>query len=169
MISFENIFKPYNARKLIASDVPDILALYSGNPEYFRHCPPSPSIETIQDDMSALPPGKKANDKYFIGLFEGSSLVAVMDLIDRYPDDETAFIGLLMVAKDLQGQGVGTFIVKALSEALKAKHYKRIRLGYIKTNRSAQRFWLKQGFHPTEAESVREHYTVVEAEKALQE
>ena len=38
-------------------------------------------------------------------------------LIDRYPDDETAFIGLLMVAKDLQGHGVGAFIVKALSEA----------------------------------------------------
>lgn len=167
MISFENIFKPYSARKLIASDVPRVLALYSGNPEYFRHCPPSPSRETIQDDMSVLPQGKKANDKYFIGLFEGNSIIAVMDLIDRYPDDETAFIGLLMVAKDLQGHGVGTFIVNALSEALKAKHYKRIRLGYIKTNRSAQSFWLKQGFYPTGAESAREHYTVIEAEKNL--
>lgn len=169
MTSFENIFKPYSARKLIASDVSHVLALCSENPEYFQHCPPSPSRDTIRDDMSALPPGKKANDKYFIGLFESGSLVAVMDLIDRYPDNETAFIGLLMVAKDLQGHGVGTFIVNALTEALKAKHYKRIRLGYIKTNQSAQRFWFKQGFRPTGAESAREHYTVVEAEKALQE
>ena len=167
MISFENIFKPYSARKLIASDVPHVLALYSGNPDYFRHCPPSPSRDTIQDDMSTLPPGKKANDKYFIGLFESGSLVAVIDLIDRYPDDETAFIGLLMVAKDLQGHGVGAFIVKALSEALKAKHYKRIRLGYIKTNRSAQRFWLKQGFQATGVVSLMENYAVIEAEKML--
>lgn len=167
MISFENMFEPYSARKLIASDIPDILELYSGNPEYFRHCPPGPSRDTVRDDMSALPPGKKANDKYFIGIFDGDSLAAVMDLIDRYPDDEIAFIGLLMVAKDLQGHGVGTFIVNALSEALKAKHYKRMRLGCIKTNRSAQRFWLKQGFHPTGAESVREYYTVMEAEKIL--
>ena len=166
-MDFENIFKSYKARKLIVSDIPNILELYSGNSEYFLHCPPSPSRETIQDDMSALPLGKKANDKYYIGLFEGDSIIAVMDLIDRYPDDETAFIGLLMVAKSLQGHGVGTFIVNALTEALKAKHYKRIRLGYIKTNRSAQRFWLKQGFHPTESESARKYYTVIEAEKTL--
>lgn len=167
MINFENIFKPYKARKLVKSDISDILKLYLGNTEYFRHCPPSPSREAIQDDMSALPPGKKANDKYFIGIFDRSSLVAVIDLIDCYPDNETAFIGLLMVAKNKQNHGVGTLIVNALSEMFRTKHYKRIRLGYIKTNLSARSFWLNQGFYPTGAESARECYTIIEAEKML--
>ena len=38
---------------------------------------------------------------------------------------------------------------------------------YVKTNLSAQSFWLKQGFQPTGAEFVRENYTVIEAEKIL--
>lgn len=82
-------------------------------------------------------------------------------------DDRTAFIGLFMASKSCQRKGVGTYIAKALSQALKAEGYMRIRLGYIKTNLSAQSFWLKQGFRPTGAESVREHYTVIEAEKTL--
>lgn len=167
-MNFEKIFTPYKARRLTEADIPDILELYLGNPEYFRHCPPSPSRETVQKDLTALPPAKGSGDKYFIGIFDGNSLIAVMDLIDRYPNDQTAFVGLLMVSKSRQGKGVGTFIVKILSETLKAAGYTRIRLGYVKTNLPAQSFWLNQGFRPTGAESVREHYTIVEAEKVLQ-
>ncbi len=97
MMSFENIFTPYKARKLTEADVPDILGLYLENTEYFKHCPPRPSRETVEEDLAALPPAKEATDKYFIGIFDGNFLVAVMDLIDRYPDNRTAFIGLFMV------------------------------------------------------------------------
>ena len=158
-MNFENIFTQYKARKLTEADVPDILGLYLENAEYFKHCPPRPSRETVKEDMVVLPPAKKAADKYFIGIFDGNFLVAVMDLIDRYPDDRTAFIGLFMVSKSRQRKG--------LSQALRAEGYRRIRLGYTKTNLSAQSFWIKQGFQPTGAEFVRERYTVIEAEKRL--
>lgn len=166
-MNFENIFAPYKARKLTESDVSDILDLYSENTEYFKHCPPSPTLETVKEDLVALPPTKEATDKYFIGIFDGDFLVAVMDLIDKYPDDRTVFIGLFMVSKNCQRKGVGTYIVKALSKTLGAEGYKRIRLGYVKTNLSARNFWLKQGFQPMGAEFARELYTVVEAEKTL--
>lgn len=166
-MNFENIFIPYKVRKLTQADIPDILELYSGNQEYFKHCPPSPSRETVKEDLFALPPKTKAEAKHFIGLFDDSSLVAVIDLIDGYPDKQTAFIGLLMVAKNRQRSGLGTFIVKKLSDDLKTKGYQHIGLGYIKTNLSAQSFWLKQGFSPTGEESVREGYTVIKAKKIL--
>ncbi len=166
-MNFESIFTPYKARKLTEADIPGILNLYSENTEYFKHCPPNPNSKTVKEDLAALPPAKEAADKYFIGIFDGDSLIAVLDLIDRYPDNRTAFIGLFMVLKSLQRKGIGTYIAKALSQALKTEGYMRIRLGYIKTNLSAQCFWLKQGFRPTVAESVREHYTVIEAEKTL--
>ena len=166
-INFENVFTPYKARKLTEADIPDILDLYSGNTEYFMHCPPSPNRETVKEDMVALPPKKEAADKYFIGIFDDNFLVAVIDLIDRYPDNRTAFIGLLMVSKSYQRKGIGTYITKALSQTLVAEGYSRIKLGYVKTNLSARSFWLKQGFQPTGAESVREYYTVIEAEKIL--
>lgn len=166
-INFENVFTPYKARKLTETDVPAILDLYSENTEYFMHCPPSPNQKTVKEDLVALPPKKEAADKYFIGIFDGNCLIAVMDLIDQYPDNQTVFIGLLMVSESYQRKGIGTYITKALSQTLGAEGYVRIRLGYVKTNLSAQRFWIKQGFQPTGAESVREHYTVVEAEKIL--
>ena len=166
-MNLENIFAPYKARKLTEADVPDILDLYLENTEYFKHCPPSPNRETVKEDMVALPPKKEFADKYFIGIFDDNFLVAVMDLIDRYPDNRTVFIGLLMVSKSYQRKGIGTYIAKALSQTLRTEGYVRIRLGYVKTNLSAQSFWLKQGFQPTGAESVRENYTVIEAEKIL--
>lgn len=166
-INLENIFAPYRAQKLTEADIPDILDVYSENTEYFMHCPPSPTRETVKEDLVALPPKKEATDKYFIGIFDDNCLVAVMDLIDRYPDNQTAFIGLLMVSKSYQRKGIGTYITKALSQTLGAEGYSRIKLGYVKTNLSARSFWLKQGFHPTGIESVREHYTVIEAEKIL--
>ena len=166
-MNLENIFAPYKARKLTEADVPDILDLYLENTEYFKHCPPSPTRETVKEDMVALPPEKEVADKYFIGIFDDNFLVAVMDLIDRYPDNRTVFIGLFMVSKTCQRKGIGTYIAKALSQTLRTEGYVRIRLGYVKTNLSAQSFWLKQGFQPTGAESVRENYTVIEAEKIL--
>ena len=166
-MNFESIFTPYKARKLTEADIPGILNLYSENTEYFKHCPPSPNRETVKEDMVALPPKKEFADKYFIGIFDDNFLVAVMDLIDRYPDNQTVFIGLLMVSKSYQRKGIGTYITKALSQTLRTEGYVRIRLGYVKTNLSAQSFWLKQVFQPTGAESVRENYTVIEAEKIL--
>ncbi len=39
-------------------------------------------------------------------------LIAVMDLILKYPNDETAFIGLFMVDSASQGKGTGTAIIE---------------------------------------------------------
>ena len=166
-MNFETILTPYKVRKLTEADVPDIWDLYLENTEYFKHCPQSPSRKTVKEDLAALPPAKEAADKYFIGIFDGNFFVAVMDMIDRYPDNRTTFIGLFMVSKSCQRKGVGTYIAKALSQTLGAEGYIRIRLGYIKTNLSALSFWIKKGFQPTGAESAREHYTVIEAEKRL--
>lgn len=74
-INFENVFTPYKARKLTEADIPDILNLYSGNTEYFKHCHPSPTRETVKEDLVALPPEKEAADKYFIGIFDDNFLV----------------------------------------------------------------------------------------------
>lgn len=41
-------------------------------------------------------------DKYYVGFYHKDKLVAVMDLIVKYPNDETAFIGFFMMAKKLQ-------------------------------------------------------------------
>ena len=87
----------YITRKLTEADVPDISKLYLGKPEYFKRC--LQSHETVKEYMLSLPPTKGIEDKHYIDFFLEHSLIAVMDLIDKYPDDKTAFMGLFMVVK----------------------------------------------------------------------
>ena len=77
----------YIAKYLDEKDIPQILELCQGNPQYYEHCPPEVSIEAIIKDMNALPPNKTKNDKHYFGFFEGDKLIAVVDLIDKFPDE----------------------------------------------------------------------------------
>lgn len=87
----------YGARRLCDSDVGAVYRLSAGNPIFYKYCPPCVTLESIREDMKVLPPGKSGEDKFYVGFFDGSMLTAVMDLILKYPNDETAFIGLFMV------------------------------------------------------------------------
>lgn len=166
-MNFEKTFGKYRAKALTESDIPAVLALYGGNGEYFKHCPPKPDENAVRDDMAALPPGKTKKDKLFLGFFVNGRLIAVTDLILKYPDEKTAFLGLLMVEKALQGKGTGSALVCSLLEGLKQDGFSRVRLGVVKTNLGATAFWLKNGFSPTGKETKQELYTVVEFEKEL--
>ena len=150
----------YEARKLEEKDVEAVLQLCEGNPQYYQHCPPMVSAESIRADMQALPPGKEPEDKYYMGFFEGEKLVAVLDLILGYPDEETAFIGFFMVHKAWQGKGVGSRLVEIICNGLK-QHFSYVRLGYVDGNGQSEHFWKKNGFHPTGAISKTEDYDIV--------
>ena len=95
-------------RRLGAEDVPQILTLCSGNPQFYRYHPPMASEDGIRADMQALPPEKTAADKYYVGYFDSGGLAAVLDLILGYPQEGTALIGFFMVDAARQGTGLGS-------------------------------------------------------------
>ena len=64
----------YEVRELGEQDIPTIFELYRGNPLYFHHCPPPASPEGVQEDMTILPEGKTADDKYYIGFWKEKEL-----------------------------------------------------------------------------------------------
>lgn len=88
--------KKYQVRALDIKDVDIIYEMSCKNEIYYKYHSPFVTKESIVEDMKALPPNKSYDDKYYVGFFEGDSLVANMDLILGYPTDETAFIGLFM-------------------------------------------------------------------------
>ena len=98
-------------RRLGAEDVPQILTLCSGNPQFYRYHPPMASEDGIRADMQALPPEKTAADKYYVGYFDSGGLAAVLDLILGYPQEGTALIGFFMVDAARQGTGLGSRLV----------------------------------------------------------
>ena len=138
--------KKYAVRKLDASDVDIVYDMSCKNKIFYKYHPPFVTKESIAEDMNALPPNKSYDDKYYIGFFEGDSLVANMDLILDYPTDEIAFIGLFMTNIQYQNKGVGSNIIGDACNYLKQLGYKKIRIGVDKGNPQSHSFWQKNGF-----------------------
>ena len=158
--------KRYSIRRLDDSDADSILELCRGNTQYYLYCQAEPSREQILSDLHITPPGIDPSDKYYIGFYREETLTAVMDLIDGYPEPETAYIGFFMMNKDLQGQGTGTAIIRETSAYLKAAGKTGIRLAIDKGNPQSTRFWKKNGFIVIR-EVDRNGWTALVAEKKL--
>lgn len=136
----------YYVRKLDKDDVGMIYELSYQNHIFYEYHPPFVTKESIFEDMEALPPGKSYEDKYYIGFFEDNYLVALMDLITDYPDQNTAFIGLFMTDIHCQNKGIGSMIINDTSAYLKTLGYRKIRLGVDKGNPQSYAFWIKNSF-----------------------
>ena len=80
-MELEALSKRFFVRALETEDVDIIYDLCSKNKLFYEFHQPFVTRESILDDRNALPPGKSKEDKAYIGLFDGDTLVAVMDLI----------------------------------------------------------------------------------------
>lgn len=138
--------KTREVRLLGQLDIPAILKVCSGNTLYFQYHPPVATAESIAADMQALPPGKRPEDKYYIGFFAGKRLIAVMDLILDYPETATAFIGFFMVETARQHAGIGSRLVAEAADYLCTLGYRKLRLGVDRGNPQSFAFWRKNGF-----------------------
>lgn len=148
----------YQVRRLGEDDLPELLELARGNTVYYAHLHEEPSLEGLRADLTKLPPRAAPEDKYFLGYFQEGRLCAALDLILRYPNPETAFIGWFILRKDLQGQGVGTELFRELLFRLPFRY---IRLCYVKGSEESRRFWRKFHFAPTGLELDGGGYTMV--------
>ncbi len=167
-LEIEKLSKTYTVRRLVEEDIEDIYNLCLSNPLYFKHCPPMVTKESIVDDMNALPKSVSIDDKYYIGFYDGCSLIAICDLIMNYPEKDVAFIGLFMVDAKVSGKGIGTKIIVEMIDHFKKIGYKKIRLAWVKSNEQSEHFWLKNGFIVIkESDSVALGQRLVVAEKEL--
>ncbi len=163
-----NLSRRFQVRKLTDADLEQVLALYQTNPLYFEHFPPLPSLESLANDLVDCPPGKDLSDKYFLGFWDKERLVAILDLIDGYPTEDSCYIGLFMVDAHFSGQGLGTSIIAELLPQL-ATRFKKVRLGYVESNPQSSHFWSKVGFCPTGEVKELAGKMIVIAEFALDE
>lgn len=138
--------KKYNVIKLSMENVHQIYELCSENLLYYQYCPPFVTLESIEEDMMALPPGVSYQNKYYVGYYNGDRLLAVLDLIDGYPEKDVVFIGFFMCDISIQKCGIGTNIIAELLYYIKNQGIKSVQLAWAKGNPQAEHFWLKNGF-----------------------
>ena len=166
MIDIERLSGKYRIRKLDVDDIEAVRHICLSNPLFYEYTQARPGYEDIQRDMTALPDGKGPEDKYYVGFFDERGMIAVMDLIDGYPDEQTAFIGFFMMDNDYQGKGTGTAIISEVCAYLKEAGFAAVRLCINKGNPQSTHFWTRNGFQILK-EYVREDGTVYLAQRQL--
>lgn len=130
------------------NDVEEIYRLCLENKLYYDYCPPFITRQAVLDELKAVPGGKTMEDKYYVGFYQKEELIAVMDLIDGYPEKEIAYIGFFMTDSSVQNSGVGTTIIDYLCHYLAGIGYHSVRLAWVKGNPQAEHFWIKNKFVP---------------------
>ena len=166
MFDLSKLSTLYHVRPMQDADADALLAFCLQNDQYYRYCGKQPSRELILRDLHVTPPNTSTDAKYYVGFYDGELLVAILDLIDGYPDSDTAFIGFFMMNRQLQGRRIGTSIIQELCLYLKETGMKRILLGIDKENPQSNAFWAKNGFSVIR-EVKQEEGTILLAEKCL--
>ncbi|GHU43225.1 hypothetical protein FACS1894111_08470 [Clostridia bacterium] len=93
---------------------------------------------------SSLPPNGKLENFELLTIYANDSIVGFAETYYGYPNEQTAYIGLLYLAK--RGKGYGTEAVGQLLNRFRLAGYSRVGLGVLLCNACGLRFWHKQGF-----------------------
>ena len=146
MLDISKLSDRYSVRLMSDSDADDILNFCLQNTLFYQYCGKQPSKALILNDLHITPPGIEISSKYYVGFFDHSFLVAIMDLIDGYPGSDNCYIGFFMMNRQLQGKQIGYTIIQEVCRYLKETGFTTILLGIDKDNPQSTHFWKKNGF-----------------------
>jgi len=95
-----------------------------------------------------VPEGKPPDDLHLFGLCDFQErLVGVITALQHYPDDETWWIGLMLLAPDQRGQGLGAAFYRAFKQWLSNQGANYVALSAIADNAQGRAFWQRLGFN----------------------
>lgn len=168
MIEISKLSNQYTTHRLDVFDVDDVVRLCQQNTVFYEYTEAHPAKENILHDMNATPPGIEPADKYYFGFYEGTDLIAIMDLIDGYPEKDIAYIGFFMMDVKHQGKQIGSSIICEVISYLRTTGKTAVRLAIDKGNPQSTHFWTKNGFKAIKEADVNGWRKLV-AEKLLKE
>jgi len=131
--------------------------LFAAAPDYcMRVIGHIPGVDEMHGP--ALPPGKTSKDDYFFGIYLASQMIGCADLLRGYPDEKTAFLGLLLIAESYQNRGLGVRACAELEKlALTWPEISVIRGSVVQSNDIVVSFWERMGAVDT---GLRRPYTI---------
>lgn len=162
-----SLSKRFSVKRLEECDVTEVYNLCRENVLYYQYCPPFVTEKSILCDMRALPLDKEMRDKYYVGYYDDTKLIAVMDFIMGFPDRETIYIGFFMTDVSIQNNGVGSQLIEEMIAYLGNTGISKIRLGWVRGNLQAENFWHKNKFVETGEVFTLDTYTVIMAQRYL--
>jgi GNAT superfamily N-acetyltransferase len=97
-----------------------------------------------------LPPGKSAADHYFFGIYLDDEMIGCADVLRGYPDQKTAYLGLVLLAESHQHRGLGAQAFAEVEKIVSSwREISAIRGAIVASNPIVIPFWEKMGFVDT--------------------
>lgn len=138
-------------RDLTAGADTDLIeALYAEAADYWlladRVPPDRAKAEAFFTDA---PPGADLALSHRLGLFVKDRLSGVAELSFGFPEPGDAYLGLMILAPRLRGQGYGHRLLAEIEGRARASGAPRLYLAVLDDNPRGRAFWEREGFTPT--------------------
>jgi GNAT superfamily N-acetyltransferase len=108
-----------------------------------------PDRAKAESFFSPPPPVFDASRARRLGLFFRRRLVGVAELLFGFPDPGAAYLGLMVLAPGLRGQGFGPRFLAEVERLARAADAPQLYLAVLEENPRARAFWQRQGFAAT--------------------
>ncbi|MDH3264497.1 MAG: GNAT family N-acetyltransferase [Paracoccaceae bacterium] len=92
-------------------------------------------------------PGGRPQAQVKLGLFDAEGrLLGLADMGLGYPEPAGAFLGLLQLAAEARGQGLGRAFLRHLAAEARARGARRLFIAVLHANPRGRAFWEREGF-----------------------
>ena len=138
----------YSVKPLSIEDADVLQVLYDRCTDFFRFSDGfAPSPTAAREEFETPPEGKTPQDLYLFGLFEPNHrLVGVIESVRHYPDARTWWVGLMLLAPEYRGRGLGKDFYRGFESWVLARGVSQISLAVFATNALGLGFWQNMGF-----------------------
>lgn len=104
------------------------------------------TLDECRDDITALPPNTSLKQKFYLGIYFGVCLIAILDYVEGYPCNNIVYLGFFMMRMDKHGKGLGKHLINTLIESAKINDFVEIKLACFEVNEIGYLFWSRLGF-----------------------
>lgn len=128
--------------QLITEDLLEtVLEILNSNPLYniLVNGSPSRTIGEVRDEFI-----NQTTESYLIML--DNKYIGIIDFLANNPSDNCPWIGLLMIHRDYHSMGYGRMAYLSFEDKLKQRNLANVRIGILKENTEAKRYWTSLGF-----------------------
>lgn len=148
LIDFPLVSSEYSVKQLNAEDVEVFQRLYDRCTDFAlltNGVAFSPT--SAREEFEIVPKGKTTQDVYIFGIFDAHDILSgVISSLRHYPDNQTWWVGLMILDPEHRSRGLGTNFYRGFEYWVSMQHVTQVSLCVIEANKLGLKFWQKMGF-----------------------
>ncbi len=136
-------------REMQESDISEQFILWLHDPEVNEFLEVRHSLPNLETQQLYVSECKASTTKLYLGIFTLSEELIGSVALNSYEINKIE-IGLMIGEKSLQGQGIGTEVVRIVTNWAELQGFREITAGYLQGNRRSARLFSGSGFQIVE-------------------